>query len=133
MSQSDLPLLAGRILELRAHREALKRQYEAEDKVFTDEMESIEQVLREALTAAGASSIRTPAGTILLQETTRYWPSDWQSMYDFIAQHSAFHLLERRLHATNITQFLRDNPGEVPVGLNIERERKAVVRKPTAS
>jgi hypothetical protein len=129
----DLPTAAARVLHLRARREALKREYEAADKVLTDEMASIELVLRQALQAAGATSIRTPAGTVLLQETIRYWPSDWQSMYDFISEHAAFHLLERRIHNTNMTQFLRDHPGDVPVGLNIEVERKAVVRKPTTN
>lgn len=128
----DIEAAAAEILMFRNKREAIKREYDARDAALKAEMEPIEERLRDHLQAINATSIRTRAGTVMLQTTERYWPSDWESLYSFIHTHNAFHLLERRVHNTNMKQFLIDNPGEVPVGLNVDTQRKAVVRKATS-
>lgn len=128
----DIEALAADILMLRNKREAIKREYDARDTALKAEMEPIEERLRNHLQTIKATSIRTRAGTVLLQTTERYWPSDWESLYSFIHAHNAFHLLERRIHNTNMKQFLIDNPGEVPAGLNADVQQKAVVRKATS-
>jgi hypothetical protein len=50
-------------------------------------------------------------------------------MYRFIKEHDAFALLEKRLHQTNMKEFLSENPEVQPVGLNVENEYTVVVRR----
>ena len=50
-------------------------------------------------------------------------------MYDFIADEGAFGLLEKRLHQSNMKQFLEENPDKFPVGLNVENSYSVVVRR----
>jgi hypothetical protein len=50
-------------------------------------------------------------------------------MYDFIEKHGAFGLLEKRLHQTNMKDFLAENPDILPMGLNVDSEYTVVVRR----
>lgn len=77
-------------------------------------------------------SIRTSQGTVTRSTTTRYWTSDWESMYDFIKEQDAPFLLEQRIHNGNMRQFLEENPDKLPVGLNADTKYVIRVRKPTS-
>jgi hypothetical protein len=50
-------------------------------------------------------------------------------MYSFIEGQGAFGLLEKRLHQTNMKDFLAENPDLYPVGLNVENSYTVVVRR----
>jgi hypothetical protein len=52
-------------------------------------------------------------------------------MYAFIAEHSAPHLLEKRIHNGNMKEFLADNPDVTPEGLQAKNRYAISVRKPT--
>ena len=87
-----------------------------------------EQML-ESCKELGADSIKTPHGTIIRSVKSKYWTSDWDSMYQFIEETGAFGLLEKRLHQTNLKDFLAENPDLFPMGLNVENEYTVVVRR----
>ena len=76
-------------------------------------------------------SIRTAVGTVTRTVSTRYWTSDWGSMYEFIKEHDAPRLLEQRIHNGNMKQFLEDYPDELPIGLQADNKYTIRVRKPT--
>jgi hypothetical protein len=44
-------------------------------------------------------------------------------------EHNVPELLERRIHQTNIKQFLEENPDMLPLGLNVEAEQSITVRR----
>jgi hypothetical protein len=50
-------------------------------------------------------------------------------MYGFIEETGAFGLLEKRLHQTNMKDFLAENPDLYPKGLSVENEFTVVVRR----
>ena len=77
-------------------------------------------------------SIRTPVGTVTRRVSSRYWTSDWDSMYQFIKDNDAPYLLEQRIHNSNMRQFLEENPDVCPMGLQADRKYTVQVRKPTA-
>lgn len=75
-------------------------------------------------------SIRTPVGTVSRRISTRYWTSDWDSMYRFISEHDAPFLLEQRIHGINMKEFLEANPEAFPMGMQADRSYTVQVRKP---
>jgi hypothetical protein len=77
-------------------------------------------------------SLRTEAGTVSRRVNTRYWTSDWDAMYRFIKEQDTPFLLEQRIHNGNMKQFLVDNPGLLPVGLQADSKYIIQVRKPTS-
>jgi hypothetical protein len=76
-----------------------------------------------------ADSVSTPHGTIIRSVKSQYWTNDWDSMYQFIKEHDAFGLLEKRLHQTHLKEFLSENPDTFPIGVNVENSYSVVVRR----
>lgn len=116
-------------------RDAIAEREEAHAAEIKDLKDKMELVTSELLTVCNEQdmdSIRTPSGTVSRRVQTRYWTNDWGSMYDFIEEHGAMHLLQKRLHNENVKQFLEENPDVLPAGLQAERKFVISVRKPTA-
>ena len=127
--QVALDTLAAVYLKMRDARDAVRREAEAKEKEIEDEMRIVEQQMLDACKAIGADSIRTPYGTIIRSIKSRYWTNDWDSMYQFIKEHDAYGLLEKRLHQTHMKEFLEENPDVLPAGLNVENQYTVVVRR----
>ena len=55
---------------------------------------------------------------MVLSVKTRYSTQDWDEFKKFVLAHEALELLEKRIAQTNMAQFLEENPGVLPPGLN---------------
>ena len=129
-SSPNLDLLAGVYIKIRDARTTLKAEFTMQDSVLQEQMDLLETNMLDACKDLNASSIKTPHGTIIRSVKSRYWTNDWDSMYTFIKEQGAFGLLEKRLHQTNMKEFLVENPDLLPMGLNVESEYTVVVRRP---
>jgi hypothetical protein len=121
--------LMATYVRIRDSRNEAKHQYETRDEEYVQQLRLIEVSLLETCKALGADSIKTKEGTAIRSIKSRYWTGDWESMYSFISDNNAFSLLEKRLHQTNMKQFLEENPDLKPAGLNIDSEYTIVVRR----
>jgi hypothetical protein len=128
-SSPNLDKLAEIYIKIRDARAENKATFDAQDSVLKDQMGLLESEMLDACKDLNASSIRTPHGTIIRSVKSRYWTNDWDSMYTFIEEQGAFGLLEKRLHQTNMKDFLAENPDLLPMGLNVESEYTVVVRR----
>jgi sugar phosphate isomerase/epimerase len=125
----DLDRLTSIYLKIRDKRAELKREFENEDRDLEEQQKMLAEQMLESCKELGADSIKTPHGTIIRSVKSKYWTGDWDSMYRFIKEHDAFGLLEKRLHQTNMKDFLQENPDVMPMGLNVENEYTVVVRR----
>jgi len=125
----DLDKLTAIYIKIRDARSDKKREFEAQDKELEDQLSVLASQMLDTCKDMGADSIRTPHGTIIRTVKSRYWTNDWDSMYDFIEKHGAFGLLEKRLHQTNMKDFLSENPDVLPMGLSVESEYTVSVRR----
>jgi hypothetical protein len=121
--------LAEVYIKIRDKRAELKEQYEAQDEGLKAQQEMLAEKMLDICRDNNADSIKTPAGTIIRKVDTRYWTTDWDSMYQFIEEHDAYPLLEKRIHQTNLKQFLEENPELLPAGLQADRKYTVVVRR----
>lgn len=122
-------VLAETYIKIRDKRAELKEQFEEQDNKLKEQQELLAAEMLEVCYETGADSIKTPAGTIIRKVDTRYWTTDWDSMYQFIEEHDAYALLEKRLHQTNLKQFLEENPDLLPAGLQADSKYTVVVRR----
>ena len=128
-SSPNLDMLANVYIKIRDARTALKTEFTTQDYVLQEQMDLLEANMLDACKDLNASSIKTQHGTIIRSVKSRYWTNDWDSMYTFIKEQGAFGLLEKRLHQTNMKEFLVENPDLLPMGLNVESEYTVVVRR----
>jgi len=105
---------------------------EAEIKIIKEEQEVISEQLLELCDKQNTDGLTTPSGTISRRVLSKFWTSDWEQMYEFIKEHNATHLLEKRIHNGNMKEFLAENPDLCPIGLQAERKYAISVRKPRA-
>lgn len=106
------------------------REKEEEIKTIKAQQEKIVVKMLALCEEQNIDSLRTPAGTISRRVHTSYWPSDWDKMHQFIKENDAIHLLEKRVHGSNMKEFLEANPDVAPPGLQVNRKYTVSVRKP---
>ena len=129
MSDNSMDELSAQYIELRTEREQLKHNYEAEDAKFEEKMDELESKMLNIMNSADASSISTSNAVVMRKVTSRYNPTNWDAVYEMIARHKAFGVLHKRVHDTNMRQFLEEHPDEYPAGLNVDRSYQVVVRR----
>ena len=133
MQEEDIPMdkLAKIYQKIRAKIQQLTTDYETEVETLKAQQQEIATELKDRMQALGMASVRTTEGTIILGQKTRYFTSDWDSFKQFVLDHQALELFERRIAQGNMKQFLEENPGVVPPGLNSDSEVTITVRKPS--
>lgn len=127
----DASALAKEYIELKGDLEALEAQHKQEQAVLKDRMDEIRAQLNILCNTQGASSIRTPYGTIIRTTTTRYWTNDWGSLHDVVLRYNAPYLLEKRICNSAMKEFLEEHPEAHPAGMNADSAYTVMVRRPT--
>ena len=87
--------------------------------------------IKDQMKALGVTSVKRPYGTVSMRTTTQYSTNDWASFKEFILEHGAVDLLFKRIAQANMAQFLEENPGVLPPGLNSHSDFNIVITKPT--
>jgi uncharacterized protein YhaN len=91
------------------------------DKALADleeQREEIRLAIKDQMKALGLTSVKTSSGIVSLMKSTRYNTQDWDSFKAFVLEHQVVDLLEKRIAQSNMAQFLEENPGVLPPGLN---------------
>ena len=133
MSEELIPLdkLAKIYRKLRGKITELTQEYDTKVEVLKGQQDEIKNAMKDQMKALGVTSVRTLEGTVVLSVKTRYSTQDWDEFKKFVLEHEALELLEKRIAQTNMAQFLEENPGSMPPGLNSSSEYDISVRKPT--
>ena len=121
--------LVATYIKIRDARDEIKREMEEKVAELQVDLDAINQTLLDHFKEQGIDSARTPFGTAYRTIKSRYWTNDWDAMRNFISEHDAFDLLEKRIHQSNMKQFLEENPDLHPAGLNVDSEYSVTVRR----
>jgi arsenate reductase-like glutaredoxin family protein len=116
-------------IKMRDKKDAIRHDMEQQINHIDEQMQVVAQQILDICKETGAESIRTAHGTAYRTIKQRFWTNDWEAMHKFIRENEAMELLERRIHQTNMKQFLEENPELKPAGLNIDREYAITVRR----
>jgi hypothetical protein len=90
----------------------------------------VRSTIAELMKEQGVESIRTKHGTVSRTLKERYWPTDWTVFYQYVLEHGAIELLEKRVHQTNIKEWIETHRDDFPPALNIDRSYTISVKKP---
>jgi ribosomal protein L4 len=133
MSDETIPMdrLAKTYRKIRTKIAELTQEYDTKVETLKAAQDEVKNAMKDQMKALGVTSVRTAEGTVVLSVKTRYNTQDWDSFKKFVVEQDAVDLLEKRIAQTNMAQFLEENPGVVPPGLNSSSEYDVSVRKPT--
>jgi hypothetical protein len=121
--------LVSVFIKIRDARDEEERAWEQRKADFNEQLELINQQLLEICKSTEADSIRTSHGTVIRTVKSRYWTNDWEHFHKFLLEHEAPDLLEKRIHQSNMKQFLEENPELLPAGLNVDSAYSITVRR----
>jgi hypothetical protein len=133
MTEEVIPLdrLTRIYMKMRVAIQDLEREYDTKLEDLKSQQQAIKNAMKDQMLALGTKSARTDFGTVTLTEKSRYYTQDWDSFKQFVVEHDAVDLLEKRIHQSNMSKFLEENPSLMPPGLNSDTEFDVSVRKPT--
>ncbi len=98
--------------------EALTKEYDTKVEALKAQQDEVRFAIKDQMKALGLKSVNTSFGTVSLSTKTRYNTQDWDSFKAFVLEHQVVDLLEKRIAQSNMAQFLEENPGVLPPGLN---------------
>jgi hypothetical protein len=116
-------------IKIRNAKEDLTREYDAKVATLDDQMRTLKEELLKISKETGVTSFKTENGTAYRTIKNRYWTNDWESFYGFMREHGTMELLEKRIHQTNMREFLEDRPDVHPPGLNVDQEYEITIRR----
>lgn len=116
-------------LKMKQKRAEITAAFTEQDEKIKAQMDKVKSALLEYCKNQNLESVRTTEGLFYRTVRTNYWTSDWESMGKFVVENNAPELLEKRLHQSNMKQFLEENPDLLPPGLNVDSEYTITVRR----
>lgn len=116
-------------IKIRDAKALMQKEYDDKIAALDAELDIVEQALLDICKETGQDGGKTAYGSFTRRATTRYWTNDWDAMYQFVKEHDAVHLLERRIHQGNFKEFLEANPGVLPTGINADSKYTITVRR----
>jgi len=116
-------------IKIRNAKEDLAREYDDKIAALDEQMRTLKEELLKISKETGVTSFKTDSGTAYRTIKNRYWTNDWESFYGFMREHGAMELLEKRIHQTNMREFLEDRPDVHPPGLNVDQEYEITIRR----
>lgn len=127
----DVPIekIVATYIKMRDTKDALYKEYTAKASEIEEQMAILKHKLIEISKETGVTSFSTPYGVAYRTVKNRYWTNDWESFYSFMREHGTMELLEKRIHQTNMKEFLENKPDVHPPGLNIDSEYEITIRR----
>lgn len=116
-------------LKMKQKRAELSAEFKKQDEKIEVQMDKVKAALLEYCKEQNIESVRTAEGLFYRTIKTSYWTSDWESMGKFIVENQVPELLEKRIHQSNMKQFLEEHPDLLPPGLNVDSEYTVTVRR----
>lgn len=129
--EDDLPVekLVKIYVKLNERLAMEQSQFAATEREIKQVMAEVKSRLLTHCNTFGVESVRTSEGLFYRTVRTKYWTNNWDEMGKFVVEHNVPDLYEKRLHQGNVKQFLEENPGLLPPGLNVDSEYSITVKK----
>lgn len=125
----ELDKLVKLFVKTRTHKSAAKKVFDAQDSQYNQIMERCENVMLAKADAAGVEGFKTDFGTTYIAETSKLSIADDMAFFGFVKELGDLDFFERRVSSTHVANYMKDNGGVLPPGLNQFRERVMRVRK----
>lgn len=121
--------LVARYVELRDDIAAKSEEFKASKAALEESMTILNGELFLRLKAAGGTSLKTRAGSVISKTTTTLKAADTGVFLDFIRTTGAVELLQARLSATAVNEWIENNNGALPPGLIQETSHSITIRR----
>lgn len=119
-------------MKLRSQKESIEAETKDRVSGIKAKMEKLEAWIKEQADAQGVTSFKTRHGTAFLTTSDYANVADWDCVLDFIREHEAYDMLEKRISKVAVRGYIDQNK-TVPPGVNYGTRLDVNIRKPAVS
>jgi hypothetical protein len=126
----DLNKLVGQFVQLRDHKRALEAEHKAQLKPYTKLLDEIGSKLLTYMQQMGVDNVSTPGGSayqIVKQSATI---RDGTAFRAFVVETGSFELVDWRANAPAVFDYITENEGRMPPGVNASTYVSVGIRRP---
>ena len=114
-------------------RTAKRHAWETEDALLAADEQKIKAVLLDILNSSGTKSFACDHGTVYRREVMKPSAADWNAIWAWAKEHDAMEIFEKRLKVGFLQEYMAENGGAIPPGVNIHRAFEVSVRRPSSA
>ena len=118
-------------LKLRSQKEKIEAAVKEDLGVVKAKMDKLEAWLKVEMDKQGLTSVNSKYGTAFLTTTDYANVEKWDAVLEFVKQHSAYDLLEKRVSKIAVRGYIEQYKA-VPPGVTYGTKLEVNIRKPTA-
>lgn len=123
-------VIAG-YLKLRDKKSLILTNAKNEAEAIDAQLQKFEAWIKAQADAQGVTSFRTKHGTAFLTTSDYANVADWDAVLDFVKEHGAYDLLEKRISKNAVRGYIDLNKS-IPAGVNYGTRLDVNIRKPSA-
>jgi hypothetical protein len=116
-------------LHLRDKKDEIKEIQQKQLAPLNEQIQKLEAWLLSKLQAEGLKNLKSEKGTAFTQMATSVTCSDFAATLAWIKEHNAWDFLEARVSKTVVQEFMENNAGQIPPGVNVKQEVEVRVRR----
>jgi hypothetical protein len=128
-NQVAVDILVKLYVKIRDAKSAAKKVFDTAEAKFNEQLAQVSTELKARAQAEGVEGFKTEFGTVYLSETMKTSCADWGAFGKFLEDHDPLEFLEKRISSTAIKDYMKENEGQLPPGVNIFKEIEARVRR----
>lgn len=129
MENAPIEKIVQAYIKIRDTKDRLYQEYKEKTDELEAQMDVLKHKLIEISKETGATSFSTPHGIAYRTVKSRYWTNDWERFYGFMRDNNAMELLEKRIHQSNMKEFMDQHPDLHPPGLNVDSEYEITIQR----
>ena len=129
MENAPIEKIVQAYIKIRDTKDRLYQEYKEKTDELEAQMDVLKHKLIEISKETGATSFSTPHGIAYRTVKNRFWTNDWERFYGFMRDNNAMELLEKRIHQSNMKEFMEQHPHLHPPGLNVDSEYEITIQR----
>ncbi|NBS70221.1 hypothetical protein EBT31_15110 [bacterium] len=129
MENAPIEKIVQAYIKIRDTKDRLYQEYKEKTDELEAQMDVLKHKLIEISKETGATSFSTPHGIAYRTVKNRFWTNDWERFYGFMRDNNAMELLEKRIHQSNMKEFMEQHPDLHPPGLNVDSEYEITIQR----
>ena len=135
MSELGVDTLCRIYVKIRDAKAAVTKEYDSKIAELEEQLEAVGNEIKDSIQALGdgATSVKTKYGLAMLKTERRYYARDWSAFRQFMREHDAMELTEKRVAQGEMEKWLEEHPDLVPPSLDSMSKIVVVVQRPRAT
>lgn len=127
---ADMGKIVRAYVKIRDAQAEATKTYKAKHAELEAGKVELENYMLTVLNASSVNSMATDAGTFYKEEKVTPSGSDWGAFYRWVqADPERFEFLERRIKATTVKEYMKENDDTPPPGVSVFRQFEVGVRR----